>query len=66
MVTGRVRGQSLSQVRAILTPVPHPGSGPGARVIAEAGLDGDAQLAAILRYVSTVPVMAGRGMGGMQ
>ena len=29
----------------------YPGSGPGARVIAEAGLDGDGQLAAIVRYV---------------
>ncbi len=29
----------------------YPGSGPGARVIAEAGLDGDGQLAAILRYL---------------
>ena len=29
----------------------YPGSGPGERVIAEAGLDGDGQLAAITRYV---------------
>lgn len=29
----------------------YPGSGPGARVIAEAGLDGDGQLAAIVKYV---------------
>jgi transketolase len=29
----------------------YPGSGPGDRVIAEAGLDGDGQLAAILEYV---------------
>ena len=29
----------------------YPGSGPGERVIAEAGLDGDGQLAAILEYV---------------
>lgn len=29
----------------------YPGSGPGARVIAEAGLDGDGQVAAIMRYV---------------
>ena len=29
----------------------YPGSGPGDRVIAEAGLDGDGQLAAILKYV---------------
>ncbi len=29
----------------------YPGSGPGARVIAEVGLDGDGQLAAIVRYV---------------
>ncbi len=29
----------------------YPGSGPGARVIAEAGLDGEGQLAAIMRYV---------------
>lgn len=30
----------------------YPGSGPGARVIAEAGLDGDAQLEAIVGYVN--------------
>ncbi len=30
----------------------YPGSGPGARVIAEAGLDGDGQMEAILRYVT--------------
>ncbi|HZK79036.1 MAG TPA: hypothetical protein VFC35_09010 [Gemmatimonadaceae bacterium] len=30
----------------------YPGSGPGARVISEAGLDGDAQLAAIVSYVN--------------
>ncbi len=30
----------------------YPGSGPGARVISEAGLDGDAQLAAIIDYVN--------------
>jgi transketolase len=39
---------------ATLHPFSHghyPGSGPGARVIAEAGLDGDGQLAAIMRYV---------------
>lgn len=29
----------------------YPGSGPGARVMAEAGLDGDGQMAAIIRYV---------------
>jgi len=29
----------------------YPGSGPGARVMAEAGLDGDGQLAAIVRYL---------------
>jgi transketolase len=29
----------------------YPGSGPGARVLSEAGLDGDAQLAAITRYL---------------
>ncbi|HEU4880404.1 MAG TPA: hypothetical protein VFT21_13165 [Gemmatimonadaceae bacterium] len=29
----------------------YPGSGPGARVLSEAGLDGDAQLAAITRYI---------------
>ena len=29
----------------------YPGSGPGARVMAEAGLDGDGQLAAIVKYV---------------
>ena len=29
----------------------YPGSGPGDRVIAEAGLDGDGQLAAIMKYV---------------
>ena len=39
---------------ATLHPFSHgryPGSGPGARVIAEAGLDGDGQLAAIRKYV---------------
>ena len=39
---------------ATLHPYSHgryPGSGPGARVIAEAGLDGDGQLATILEYV---------------
>jgi transketolase len=39
---------------ATLHPFSHghyPGSGPGARVIAEAGLDGDGQLAAILKYI---------------
>ncbi|HXV15754.1 MAG TPA: hypothetical protein VD758_03185, partial [Gemmatimonadaceae bacterium] len=39
---------------ATLHPFSHgryPGSGPGARVISEAGLDGDGQLAAIMRYV---------------
>ena len=30
----------------------YPGSGPGERVIAEAGLDGDGQLAAIVRYLA--------------
>jgi transketolase len=30
----------------------YPGSGPGARVISEAGLDGDAQVAAIVSYVN--------------
>lgn len=29
----------------------YPGSGPGSRVIAEAGLDGDGQMAAIMKYV---------------
>ena len=41
---------------ATLHPYSHgrfPGSGPGARVIAEAGLDGDGQLAAIMRYVES-------------
>jgi transketolase len=40
---------------ATLHPYSHghyPGSGPGERVIAEAGLDGDGQLEAIVRYVS--------------
>ncbi len=40
---------------ATLHPFSHgryPGSGPGARVITEAGLDGDGQLAAILAYVN--------------
>jgi transketolase len=42
----------------------YPGSGPGERVIAEAGLDGDGQLAAILRYVTqraTLPPADRRG-----
>lgn len=41
----------------------YPGSGPGARVIAEAGLDGDGQMVAIHRYITqraSRPVAAGR------
>jgi transketolase len=40
--------------RMTLHPFSHgryPGSGPGDRVMAEAGLDGDGQLATIVRYV---------------
>lgn len=41
----------------------YPGSGPGARVIAEAGLDGDGQMDAILRYVTqhaSLPLVSDR------
>jgi transketolase len=41
----------------------YPGSGPGARVIAEAGLDGDGQMEAIVRYVTqraSPPPVGGR------
>lgn len=36
----------------------YPGSGPGERVIAEAGLDGDGQLAAIRTYLEKLPRVA--------